>query len=57
MSLFKAGILVLLLQARGVVGAVVAVAPAITLDSGSFTGKVGSANTQSFLGIPFGQPP
>ncbi|KAJ7914280.1 alpha beta-hydrolase [Mycena leptocephala] len=57
MSLFKAGILALLLQARGVVGAVVAVAPAITLDSGTFTGKVGSANTQSFLGIPFGQPP
>jgi hypothetical protein len=57
MSLFKAGILALLLQARGAVGAVVAVTPTITLDSGTFIGKVGSVNTQSFLGIPFGQPP
>ncbi|KAF7298756.1 Carboxylic ester hydrolase [Mycena indigotica] len=32
-------------------------APKVTLDSGVFTGKVGSSNTQSFLGIPFAQPP
>ncbi|KAJ6462794.1 carotenoid ester lipase precursor [Mycena vitilis] len=43
-------------QVRGAIGAVLA-APTVTLDSGTFTGTVGSANTQSFLGIPFAQPP
>ncbi|KAF7299717.1 Carboxylic ester hydrolase [Mycena chlorophos] len=32
-------------------------APTVTLDKGVFTGTVGSSNTQSFLGIPFAQPP
>ncbi|KAJ7480555.1 carotenoid ester lipase precursor [Mycena latifolia] len=56
MSLFKVAIVALLFQARVVVGAALA-APTITLDAGTFTGTVGSANTQSFLGIPFAKPP
>ncbi|KAJ7480554.1 carotenoid ester lipase precursor [Mycena latifolia] len=56
MSLSKVGILALLFQVRAVVGAALA-APTITLDAGTFTGTVGSANTQSFLGIPFAKPP
>ncbi|KAJ7660448.1 carotenoid ester lipase precursor [Mycena rosella] len=56
MSLLHVGILALLFQARAAVGATLA-APTVTLDSGKFTGTVGSINTQSFLGIPFAQPP
>ncbi|KAJ7776822.1 alpha beta-hydrolase [Mycena maculata] len=56
MSLFTFGTLALLLQARVAVGAALA-APTVTLDAGTFTGTVGSPNTQSFLGIPFAQPP
>ncbi|KAJ7101536.1 carotenoid ester lipase precursor [Mycena belliarum] len=56
MSLSKVGIFALLLQARAAMGAALA-APTITLDAGTFTGKVGSTNTQSFLGIPFAKPP
>ncbi|KAJ7205202.1 Alpha/Beta hydrolase protein [Mycena pura] len=55
-SLLKAGLLALLLHTRTVICAALA-APTITLDSGTFTGTVGSAHTQSFLGIPFAQPP
>lgn len=32
-------------------------APTVTLDAGVFTGKFTSSNTESFLGIPFAQPP
>ncbi|KAJ6624410.1 carotenoid ester lipase precursor [Mycena sp. CBHHK59/15] len=57
MSPFNVGVLVaFLLQARAVAGATLA-APTVVLDSGTFTGTVGSTNTQSFLGIPFAQPP
>ncbi|KAJ7505885.1 Alpha/Beta hydrolase protein [Mycena galericulata] len=56
MSLFKVGTLALLFQARAAVGAALA-PPTVTLDAGTFTGTVGSPNTQSFLGIPFAQPP
>ncbi|KAJ7205198.1 Alpha/Beta hydrolase protein [Mycena pura] len=45
-----------LLKTSAVIGAKLA-APTIELDSGTFTGTVGSARTQSFLGIPFAQPP
>ncbi|KAF7300171.1 Carboxylic ester hydrolase [Mycena kentingensis (nom. inval.)] len=31
--------------------------PTVTLDSGVFTGTTATANTQSFLGIPFAKPP
>ncbi|KAJ7791515.1 Alpha/Beta hydrolase protein [Mycena olivaceomarginata] len=54
-SLFKVGILALLLETRAAVGAALA-APTVTLDSGTFTGTAGT-NTHSFLGIPFAQPP
>ncbi|KAJ7366220.1 carotenoid ester lipase precursor [Mycena albidolilacea] len=54
-SLFKAGIVALLFEACTVLGATLA-APTITLDAGTFTGTAGT-NTQSFLGIPFAQPP
>ncbi|KAJ7205201.1 carotenoid ester lipase precursor [Mycena pura] len=54
-SLLKSGLFVLVLQTRTVICALAA--PTITLDAGTFTGTVGSANTQSFLGIPFAQPP
>ncbi|KAJ7155733.1 Alpha/Beta hydrolase protein [Mycena filopes] len=55
--LSKVGIFAALcLQVRGATLAAVA-APTITLDAGTFTGTVGSANTQSFLGIPFALPP
>ncbi|KAJ7258777.1 carotenoid ester lipase precursor [Mycena haematopus] len=50
----------LLLQTRGAVGATVtdrAAAPTVTLDSGTFIGTASTSNTQSFLGIPFAQPP
>ncbi|KAJ7609760.1 Alpha/Beta hydrolase protein [Mycena polygramma] len=50
----------LLLQTRGAVGATIevrAAAPTIKLDAGTFTGTASSSNTQSFLGIPFAQPP
>jgi hypothetical protein len=56
MSFSKVAILALLLQARAAVGAVLA-APTVKLDAGTFTGTVASPNTQSFLGIPFAQPP
>ncbi|KAJ6554984.1 carotenoid ester lipase precursor [Mycena vulgaris] len=56
MSLSKVGILVLLFQAHAAVGTALA-APMVTLDAGTFTGTVGSPRTQSFLGIPFAQPP
>ncbi|KAK6992566.1 carboxylic ester hydrolase [Favolaschia claudopus] len=52
MSLFKVtGVLFALLHG------VVAAAPTIKLDSGTFVGTASSSNTQSFLGIPFAQPP
>jgi hypothetical protein len=54
-SLCKAGIVALLFEACTVLGATLA-APTITLDAGTFTGTAGT-NTQSFLGIPFAQPP
>ncbi|KAJ7777805.1 carotenoid ester lipase precursor [Mycena olivaceomarginata] len=54
-SLFKAGIVAFLFEACTVLGATLA-APTITLDAGTFTGTAGT-NTQSFLGIPFAQPP
>ncbi|KAJ6584319.1 alpha beta-hydrolase [Mycena capillaripes] len=50
----------LLLQTRAAVGVTVetrAAAPTIKLDAGTFTGTASSSNTQSFLGIPFAQPP
>ncbi|KAJ7173240.1 Alpha/Beta hydrolase protein [Mycena filopes] len=54
--LSKVGIFAALcLQVRGATLAVAA--PTITLDAGTFTGTAGSANTQSFLGIPFALPP
>ncbi|KAJ7713004.1 Alpha/Beta hydrolase protein [Mycena metata] len=56
MLLLKVGILALSLQLGPALGATLA-APTVTLDAGMFTGKVGSPNTQSFLGIPFAQPP
>ncbi|KAJ6555000.1 carotenoid ester lipase precursor [Mycena vulgaris] len=56
MSLSKVGILALLFQARAALGATLA-APVVTLDAGTFTGTAGSANTHSFLGIPFAKPP
>ncbi|KAJ7119782.1 carotenoid ester lipase precursor [Mycena epipterygia] len=56
MSLLNVGILALLFHARAAAGAALAV-PTIKLDAGTFTGKVGSARTQSFLGIPFAEPP
>ncbi|KAJ7480556.1 Alpha/Beta hydrolase protein [Mycena latifolia] len=43
----------LLLQARGATLA----APSVVLDSGTFIGTKSSSTTQSFLGIPFAQPP
>ncbi|KAJ7258780.1 carotenoid ester lipase precursor [Mycena haematopus] len=54
-SLFKAGILAFLLEARVAAGAALA-APTVTLDSGTFIGTAGT-NTQSFFGIPFAEPP
>ncbi|KAJ7505884.1 Alpha/Beta hydrolase protein [Mycena galericulata] len=42
--------------ARDAAGAALA-APTVKLDAGTFTGTSASANTQSFLGIPFAQPP
>ncbi|KAJ7139061.1 alpha beta-hydrolase [Mycena epipterygia] len=58
MSPFNFGVLLaaFLLHARAVTGAALA-APQVTLDSGTFTGTASSSNTQSFLGIPFAQPP
>ncbi|KAJ6537898.1 carotenoid ester lipase [Mycena capillaripes] len=41
---------------RVALGVVVA-APTVTLDAGVFTGKFTSSKTESFLGIPFAQPP
>ncbi|KAK7050555.1 carboxylic ester hydrolase [Favolaschia claudopus] len=56
-SLFKLGFLALLLETQvAVTVAAVLAAPSITLDSGTFVGTAGT-NTQSFLGIPFAQPP
>ncbi|KAJ6554988.1 Alpha/Beta hydrolase protein [Mycena vulgaris] len=56
MSLLKVGIFALLFQGRAALGATLA-APVVTLDAGTFTGIAGSANTHSFLGIPFAKPP
>ncbi|KAJ7046421.1 Alpha/Beta hydrolase protein [Mycena alexandri] len=56
MSLLKVGIFALSLQVGTAVGATLA-APTVTLDAGTFTGTVSSIHTQSFLGIPFAQPP
>ncbi|KAJ7051684.1 Alpha/Beta hydrolase protein [Mycena amicta] len=59
-SLLHAGLVALLFQAQVTVaagGLAARAAPTITLDSGTFTGTVGSTNTQSFLGIPFALPP
>ncbi|KAJ7776821.1 Alpha/Beta hydrolase protein [Mycena maculata] len=58
MSLLNFGVLAaaVLFQARAAAGAALA-APTVTLDSGVFTGTVSSSTTQSFLGIPFAQPP
>ncbi|KAJ7124154.1 carotenoid ester lipase precursor [Mycena epipterygia] len=56
MSLLNIGFLALLFHTRAAAGAALA-PPTITLDAGTFTGTVGSARTQSFLGIPFAQPP
>ncbi|KAJ7124165.1 carotenoid ester lipase precursor [Mycena epipterygia] len=56
MSLLNIGFLALLFHTRAGAGAALA-PPTITLDAGTFTGTVGSARTQSFLGIPFAQPP
>ncbi|KAJ7914278.1 Alpha/Beta hydrolase protein [Mycena leptocephala] len=50
----------LLLQTRAAAGATLtarAAAPTIKLDAATFTGTASSSNTQSFLGIPFAQPP
>ncbi|KAJ6455465.1 carotenoid ester lipase precursor [Mycena sanguinolenta] len=55
MSLSKAGTLALLLKAGVALGAAVA-APTVTLDAGTFIGTAGTS-TQSFLGIPFAEPP
>ncbi|KAF8194385.1 alpha beta-hydrolase [Mycena galopus ATCC 62051] len=55
LSLLKAGIFTLLLEVRAAVGAALA-APTVTLDAGTFIGTAGT-NTESFLGIPFAQPP
>ncbi|KAF8194390.1 alpha beta-hydrolase [Mycena galopus ATCC 62051] len=55
LSLLKAGIFGLLLEVRAAVGAALA-APTVTLDAGTFIGTAGT-NTESFLGIPFAQPP
>jgi carboxylesterase type B len=59
MSLRNFGVLfALLLQTRAAVGAIArAAAPTIKLDAGTFTGTASSSNTQSFLGIPFAEPP
>ncbi|KAJ7046422.1 carotenoid ester lipase precursor [Mycena alexandri] len=61
MSPFNLGLFcaALLLQARSTVGATVtaAAAPTVKLDNGTFIGVASSSNTQSFLGIPFAQPP
>ncbi|KAJ7310013.1 carotenoid ester lipase precursor [Mycena albidolilacea] len=54
-SRFKAGFVALLFEARTVLSVTLA-APTVNLDAGTFTGTAGS-NTQSFLGIPFSQPP
>ncbi|KAF7304595.1 Carboxylic ester hydrolase [Mycena chlorophos] len=57
-SLMRLALLAALLQARATLGVVVdRSAPTVTLDDGTFVGTVGSTNTQSFLGIPFAQPP
>ncbi|KAF7309409.1 Carboxylic ester hydrolase [Mycena indigotica] len=56
--MFSSGLL-LLLAARLVESATIEsrAAPTIKLDNGVFTGKASSSRTQSFLGIPFAQPP
>nr|GAT47596.1 predicted protein [Mycena chlorophos] len=57
-SFMRVAFLAALLQARATLGVVVdRSAPTVTLDKGTFVGTVGSTNTQSFLGIPFAQPP
>jgi hypothetical protein len=45
----------LLLHARVAVTATPT--PTIVLDNGTFTGVATTSDTQSFLGIPFAQPP
>ncbi|KAF7327211.1 Carboxylic ester hydrolase [Mycena kentingensis (nom. inval.)] len=49
----------LLLPAQLVTGATLETraAPSVKLDSATFTGKAATSKTQSFLGIPFAQPP
>ncbi|KAF7292605.1 Carboxylic ester hydrolase [Mycena indigotica] len=57
-ALLSTAFLALLAHAHVVLGGIAArAAPSVTLDSGIFTGTTGSRNTQSFLGIPFAQPP
>ncbi|KAJ7205224.1 Alpha/Beta hydrolase protein [Mycena pura] len=60
--MFSGALLVsgILLQARAAAGSATAraaAAPTVTLDGGVFTGTSSTSNTQSFLGIPFAQPP
>ncbi|KAJ7505873.1 carotenoid ester lipase precursor [Mycena galericulata] len=56
MLVFKLESLTLLFRACATVGASLD-PPTVTLDAGTFTGVVGSANTHSFLGLPFARPP
>ncbi|KAJ7897497.1 Alpha/Beta hydrolase protein [Mycena leptocephala] len=54
--MLSSALLSTVLQACVALGVALA-APTVTLDAGVFTGKFTSSNTESFLGIPFAQPP
>lgn len=45
------------LQALALAGSTLALAPFVSLDYGAFQGFDSATGTESFLGVPFAQPP